>query len=103
MILFDVTLEALPGQEAALAALLRRTMAATCAEDGCIQYRFTRDLDAGHRFHLIELWETEAALMAHAAGPGFRAFLAELPTLGKLVRSTPRQGDLAPYVFVRPA
>ncbi|OAN56261.1 putative quinol monooxygenase [Sphingobium sp. TCM1] len=102
MILFDVSLEALPGREEEMASLLRRTMVATQVEDGCIQYRFTRDLDAVNRFHLIELWRNEAALMAHASGPTFRAFLAALPPLGRLLQSTPRQGDLAPYLFVRP-
>ncbi|MEI9984732.1 MAG: putative quinol monooxygenase [Aliidongia sp.] len=102
MILFDVILRANSEQREGLVQLLRKTMAASRAEPGCLIYRFTGDLDDPLRFHLIELWATEADLMAHAAGPAFRSFLAELPGLGALLGSTARQGSLEPYSFVRP-
>jgi quinol monooxygenase YgiN len=102
VIFFDVTLEATQETSERLLTLLRKTMAASCAETGCLIYRFTADLDDPLRFYLVELWASEADLMAHAAGAAFRTFLAELPASGKIVGSAARQGDLAPYKFVRP-
>ena len=102
MILFDLCLEASPGEEPPLADLLRRTAAASSAEPGCVTYRFTRDLDNAGRFHLLELWADEAALQAHAEGAAFRTFLSEHKVHGRIVRSVARQGDLEPYRFVRP-
>lgn len=103
MILLDVTLEARPGHEAAFIALLRRTMAASQAEPGCVAYRFARDLDRAGCFHLVELWQDEAAFDGHLHGSAFRTFLAELPALGSLAHSVARQGDLAPFTYRRPA
>ena len=103
MILFDVTIEASEGQREALRALLQRTMAASAAEAGCLIYRFTADLDTPDRFHLVELWQDEAALQAHAAGAPFRAFLAGLSSVGRIASSVARSGPLEPYSFRRPA
>ena len=102
MILFEVTLEAGSLDRDGLIRLMRRTMAASQAEAGCLAYRFTADLDDPRRFHLVELWESEAALQVHAKGSTFRSFLAELPGLGRLVSSVARQGALEPYTFARP-
>jgi quinol monooxygenase YgiN len=102
VILFDVTLSAASENREGLIALLRKTMVASSAEPGCVTYRFTADFDDPLRFHLVELWASEADLLAHAKGAPFRNFLAELPALGKVERSTARQGDLQPYQFARP-
>lgn len=103
MILFDVTLATSEEQRPALVDLLRRTMAASQAEPGCLVYRFTVDLDDPLRFHLVELWESEAAFMGHAAGEALRGFIAGLPACGKIVTVTPRKGTLAPYTFRMPS
>jgi len=103
MILFDVTLETSQEQRPAMLDLLRRTMKASQAEPGCLVYRFAADLDDPLRFHLVELWESEEAFMGHAGGDALRGFIADLPACGKLVASTARKGDLAPFTYKRPA
>src|SRR3546814_4618366 len=87
MILFDVTIEAKDDRRKEATGLLRRTMAGSQAEEGCLIYRFTADLDDPRLFHLVELWESEAAFAGHATGAPFRNFLAELPLVGRVVRS----------------
>src|SRR3546814_7251212 len=61
MRLFDVTIEAKDDRRKEATGLLRRTMAGSQAEEGCLIYRFTADLDDPRLFHLVELWESEAA------------------------------------------
>jgi quinol monooxygenase YgiN len=102
MILFDVVLEAGDGARDRFVALLDRTMSASQHEEGCLIYRFTCDLSEPSRFYLIELWQDEAALIAHAKGEAFRGFLADLPSCGRVVSSTARTGALDPYTFKRP-
>ena len=102
MILFDVCLEASPGQETALGELMRRTGDSCTTEPGCLTYRFTRDLDDSRRFHLLELWADEMALQAHATGAPFRIFLSAHKAHGRIVSSIARRGDLEPYSFGRP-
>src|SRR3546814_14627247 len=87
MILFDVTIEAKDDRRKEATGLLRRTMAGSQAEEGCLIYRFTADLDDQRLFHLVELWESEAAFDGHANGAPFRTFLSELPLVGRAVRS----------------
>lgn len=42
-------------------------VAATRAEEGCIDYAFTADADDPGRVRLVERWESMAALRAHVA------------------------------------
>lgn len=102
MVLLEVKLSAHADTREGMLALLRKTMAASTAELGCVTYRFTADLDDSLGFHLVELWADEAALMGHANGEAFRSFLAELPAVGTVNKSVARQGDLLPYKFARP-
>src|SRR3546814_16818256 len=95
MILFDVTIEAKDDRRKEATGLLRRTMAGSQAEEGCLIYRFTADLDDPRLFHLVELWESEAAFAGHATGATFRNFLAELPLGGRVGRSVARPGQLS--------
>src|SRR3546814_7553407 len=68
MILFDVTIEAKDDRRKEATGLLRRTMAGSQAEEGCLIYRFTADLDDPRLFHPVELWEPEAVFAGHATG-----------------------------------
>ncbi|KJS05053.1 MAG: hypothetical protein VR73_13115 [Gammaproteobacteria bacterium BRH_c0] len=101
MILINVTVTANPGQEEAFKALLLETMAASRAEEGCVEYRFTADLSQSGTFHLVELWRDEAALNGHFATPTFAHFINALSPLGELVSSVAYSGDLAPYEIRR--
>lgn len=103
MILLDVALATTADGRSDFVALLGRTMSASQDERGCLVYRFTADIADPLLFYLVELWEDEAALMAHAAGAPFRAFLADLPTCGRVLSSVARSGPLDPYTFQRPA
>src|SRR5439155_26786876 len=71
-----------------LIGLMRRTMAESRRERGCILYRFTADLELPNRFILTELWETEDDLKAHFMGGAFKSFFAELPGKGSFVSHT---------------
>lgn len=50
-------------------------VAATQAEEGNIDYRFSPDLQDPDRFNIIELWENEDAMNAHLAAPEFATFM----------------------------
>lgn len=103
MILVRVTVEAADETtRAPLVALLIETMAASRAEAGCVEYRFTADLAAPLSFHVVELWRDEASVVGHLSGEGFVNFAAALPTLGRVVQSNWMSGDLAPYTRPRP-
>jgi quinol monooxygenase YgiN len=56
-----------PAQREELAALLGEVAVATRAEPGCRAYRVAVDLEAPHRFWVLEEWASDAALEAHLA------------------------------------
>jgi quinol monooxygenase YgiN len=97
VILIELIFDALPGEREDVAALARRTMAATRQEPGCVIYRFTTDLSHPNRFILTELWESEEHLKAHFAGAAFKTFWSDLPRGGSFVSSTAWEGPLASY------
>src|SRR3546814_11982461 len=97
MILFDVTIEAKDDRRKEATGLLRRTMAGSQAEEGCLIYRFTADLDDPRLFHLVELLESEAAIAGQPTGGPFSNLLAELPLVGPVVSSGPAHGSLAHF------
>jgi quinol monooxygenase YgiN len=72
-------------------------MQASQAESGCLIYRFTADLDNEMRFHLVELWQTEADYLAHSSGKALAHFRAELPACGTVTSRVRHHGDLVPY------
>src|SRR3546814_1512797 len=92
MNLFDVTIEAKDDRRKEATDLLRRTMAGSQAEEGCLIYRFTADLDDPDLFHLAAPWESNAAFAGHSTGAPFPTFLAELPWVARVVRSVARLG-----------
>jgi quinol monooxygenase YgiN len=101
MILIDVKLEIDAGKEQKFVALMEATMAASQAETGSIEYRFSADITQPGIFYLFELWKDESALMEHFTTLAFHNFITTLPELGKLVSSVARQGDLSAYEIKR--
>ena len=99
MILIEAMLETAPGRRADLISLMRRTMAASQQEKGCVLYRFAADLERPDQFILTELWDNEDSLKAHFTGSAFRDFFAEFPGMGRFVGSNAWQGPLGPYVI----
>jgi quinol monooxygenase YgiN len=59
-----------------LQADIAAQMAATEAEDGCIQYTFSRDVTDPNRMLVTERWRDAAALEAHMKAPHMATFNA---------------------------
>ncbi|QXC62167.1 antibiotic biosynthesis monooxygenase [Aquihabitans sp. G128] len=64
-------------RDAALAAIATG-VAATRAEPGCVDYRFSPDLEDENRFNLIEQWESEEAMNEHLATPHLAEFMTAI-------------------------
>ena len=101
MILINVKLNAKTGQLSEFKKLLIETMVASQAEDGCLEYQFTQDLQQENKFYLLELWQDSAALESHLKGAGFSQFISRLPDLGEVTSSIAQQGELLPYQVQR--
>lgn len=69
-------------RDTALAAIAT-CVAATRAEPGNLEYRFSPDLDEPDRLNLIERWSDEQAMAEHMATPHLAEFMgAIVPCLG---------------------
>jgi quinol monooxygenase YgiN len=75
-------LHAVPGQEAAVEAVLESFLAPTRAEAGCVAYDFFVDADDSTQFTFIEEWSSREALEVHLQTPHLNAGRAALE--GKL-------------------
>jgi quinol monooxygenase YgiN len=102
-IIIQAALKAKPGQRNAMAAACRAAMAGSQVEPGCNTYRYTIDLDDSDVFHIIEIWEDEAALSAHFGGRPFQDFMATAGPILEPIRMSASQGTLVPYVVPMPA
>ena len=58
-----------------------RMARATRSEPGCIQYRFSADLEDPSVFCIFEEWQDEEALSSHFASAHMRDFQQALPGL----------------------
>jgi len=72
-----------PGQRDTILAHFRANVPAVKAEQGCIEYGATIDLEPALKFQtafgpdtfvVVEKWESPAALAAHAAAPHMAAY-----------------------------
>lgn len=52
------------------------------AQDGCIHYDWSADLNNPTRVNVFEEWESEEALANHFAGPQYAGMLAHMGTFG---------------------
>jgi quinol monooxygenase YgiN len=69
-----------PGEIDRLAPAMSKQMAATRAEDGCLQYDFSRHLEDPDLLIISERWRDQAALDTHFAMPHMAEFNAVLAT-----------------------
>jgi len=69
-------MQAAPGKDAALEAVIRPCVMASRLEEGCRAYTAHRDLDVPGRFVFIERWASREALAAHEKEPHFQALIA---------------------------
>lgn len=97
MIVIDVTLSTTARRKSGFVSLLRDMVAASLAEPGCLTYRPAIALDDELSFHLLEIWESEAAYAAHREGSAMRRFRDGLPACGEIVSIVRRAGPLHPY------
>jgi len=79
-----------PGQRDRILAACRGNLAAVRAEDGCIAYEATVDVDAAapgfarfgdDTFVVVEKWASMAALQAHGVAPHMKAYAAAVGDL----------------------
>lgn len=61
---------------------MKAAMTATRAEDGCLLYAFTQDIDDPRLIRVVECWRDEDALAAHTRTPHFKAWRAVAESLG---------------------
>jgi quinol monooxygenase YgiN len=79
MIVLHVTLRLTPEQIDEIAARVTDVAIPTRAEEGCIEYIFSRDLIEPDLLHVTECWESEEALERHKTTAHFHAFMAKMP------------------------
>jgi quinol monooxygenase YgiN len=82
MIILAGTIRIAQGRREAALEPMRRMVAATRAELGCISYAFAFDLQDDHVIRIFEVFRDASALAAHRASPHMAAWRAELPGLG---------------------
>lgn len=72
-----------PDLRAEAEAAIATCVAATLAEDGCIDYRYSADLIDPQRINLSEQWETQEAMDVHMTQPHMAEFMNAFgPCLG---------------------
>jgi quinol monooxygenase YgiN len=73
-----------PTAMAALRSAAAQMVAATRAEAGCLAYSFAEDVLAPGTVHVVEQWESWAALDAHFKMPHMAAFNAAVSQIKPL-------------------
>ena len=73
-------------QMAAVRAAVAELRPATLAEDGCLKYAFSEDLDEPGVLRVSEIWASRAALDAHGATAHVAAWRATAARLGMTER-----------------
>lgn len=67
---------------AALEGAMNRQIAASRAEQGCIEYTYGIDVVEPNKFRVLEYWESWEALEAHGNAPHLDAWHAALDDAG---------------------
>jgi quinol monooxygenase YgiN len=71
-----------PAKADAAIAAAKEMMAESRKESGCHAYTFARDLYEPGRFHILEEWESDAALAKHFQAPHMAKFQQAVAGLG---------------------
>lgn len=88
-----------PNQREAAIAAFTTVMTKSQQEPGCIVYRFTADLGDPMLFHVMEIWESEQALLDHFGRAAFADFMAVAGDLVDPLGMSALSGPLEPYSF----
>lgn len=67
-----------PAQRDTALAAIADAVAATRAETGNVDYRFSADLADPDRINMVEIWEDQAAIDAHMGTEHLAAFMAAI-------------------------
>ena len=78
MIVISGEMEFEPGNDDAIRDAMVIMMAESAKEDGCIHYRFYRDVGNPEVYHVYEEWESGAHLKAHAESAHMADYRAKL-------------------------
>jgi len=99
MILVTAQATVRPDRAEEVARTLGQFAAVSRTEDGCMDYRFLRDVEDGSRFSSIEQWESRAHLDTHMATQHVGELMASLPDLvtGPPVITVHDVSSSAPY------
>ena len=87
MIVVSGTIEVDPQDAEAAVEHVLEVMRATALEEGCITYRFYRDLENQSLFRVYEEWESEGHLQAHFKTDHLATFRERIAGLRILQRS----------------
>jgi quinol monooxygenase YgiN len=99
MLIIQAQMTAKPGRRDAAIAAFRAAMEGSQPEPGCVTYRYTVDLYNADLFHIVELWENEAALGAHIQGEPFKNFMAVMNDIVDPIGMSAYIGEMQPYQF----
>ncbi|GGD07711.1 putative quinol monooxygenase [Aquisalinus flavus] len=66
----------------ALEGAMKKQIAASRSEKGCIEYIYGIDVVEPHKFRVLEYWESWEALEAHGNAPHLEAWHAALDAAG---------------------
>lgn len=70
----------------AIRPMMAKVIAASLAEDGCIQYAYAQDVLDPELIHVAEKWRNKAALEAHFQMLHMKVWAEERATLGLFQR-----------------
>ena len=75
MLLLTAFIEVSPADRAAILEALGEVIAATRAEDGCVEYGCYEDTQYPGRYVFLERWRDQAALDRHLSTPHMAAWM----------------------------
>jgi quinol monooxygenase YgiN len=65
-----------------IAEAMRKIVAVTAGEEGCLTYSFTASLDTPGTFRVFEHWATQETFDQHCQTPHYLEFIGSLGTWG---------------------
>jgi len=82
MLLIIGTIRVPPARLTEVRAAMAAMIAASCAEQGCLDYHYAEDVLTPGLIHVNELWTDRAALDAHFASAHLAEWRSVWPALG---------------------
>ncbi len=82
MLLIVGTVRLPPDKLDASRPAMEKMVAASCAEDGCLEYGYAEDVFDAGLIHVKEVWRDQAALDRHFASVHIAQWRAAWPELG---------------------